>query len=125
VSVGSREIRGASDIFAIEADMGVGGNCAMIDCRSLRRQVASQNRLDKRGRFAVHALLPHWIAAQNAAAGESRIIATGWSITNCTSNWNGKAIRIDSVEPHGALTRILQKVLVAFSGNREKWLPRG
>jgi len=37
----------------------------------------------------------------DADANGTRLIASGWTTSNCTSTWNGKAIRIDRLTPSG------------------------
>lgn len=120
VDIREQKVRGATDVFAITASIGVGASCA-IDETIILYELRSRRRLawvNADPSLKWHYYLTGIAANHTAATGEGRLIATGWGITNCTSNWNGKAIRIDRVEPTGELTSILKKDLAAFSGNR-------
>jgi hypothetical protein len=117
--ISEQKVRGADDVFAISPTLGVGEVCALNTTILVYERASGQRiaRMDGDSIFKGYFHLTG-IAANKALKGESRIIATGWEHNNCASNWNGKAIRIDRVEPDGKQTSILEDGLWAYSGNR-------
>lgn len=57
--------------------------------------------------------------AAPAAPNGARLLASGWTVSNCTSTWNGKFIRIHHASP-AALHLILARSLSAQSGFEEE-----
>jgi hypothetical protein len=53
-----------------------------------------------------HGLLFGAVAAQPQGPDSTRLVATDWITSNCTSNWNGQIFRIDSLA-NGRATQVL------------------
>lgn len=112
LEVSTISVRGADDILVIAAGTYVGVGCsldvtAVLYDRRSRTRLADINAESGESQYAFY-LSGLDVAAKDASG--RRVVASGWTISNCTSTWNGKRIRIDRVgEPsiEGILARDL------------------
>jgi len=91
-----RRVEDAPDVFVLEAAIYKGGGCS-VDVTALVYERAKLKRL-----AAINAAgddsYAYYLSGIDAAGRDNegqRLIASGWVISNCTSTWNGKRIRID------------------------------
>ena len=100
--ISTRQIRGASDLVAIGAGIYKGAGCALDETvilyqREPLRRLARINAAPERNDYPYY--LSGLAAGEKGASGE-RLVASGWVVSNCTSTWNGKRIRIDRLKGH-------------------------
>jgi hypothetical protein len=93
-----RPMRSRNNIIAIEAAMYKGDGCsldvtALIYQRQPVRRLAVVNADTGQSPYAYNL---SGIAIGDARPNGVRLVASGWVISNCTSTWNGKRIRIDA-----------------------------
>jgi len=94
-----KAVRGADDVLVIAAAMYGGAGCS-LDVTAVLYDRRSLTRL-----AAINAVQPdskdwywHYLAGLDIGPKDvsgRRLVASGWVVSNCTSNWNGKTIRID------------------------------
>ncbi|SPE34244.1 hypothetical protein SBA3_2120021 [Candidatus Sulfopaludibacter sp. SbA3] len=90
-----RDLHAAGDILVIVAQMYQGALCSLDDTivlyqRTPPRRIGQINA--ESGKYA------HYLSGLDVGeklASGARLIASGWTFSNCTSTWNGKTIRID------------------------------
>lgn len=109
-------IRPAGDLLAVRFGVYTGGNCnldetvLLYERRSLRRiaRINAEQSFTYGYRFRA-------LAAGKEDPRQSRVIASAWVLSNCTSNWNGNLFRIDVA--HGrSLDNVLDRGVEAFGG---------
>ena len=97
--ISAKPVRGAGDILALEAGIYEGTGCsldvtAVLYQRDPLTRLAQIDAAPEEPKYAFR--LSGLDAGWKDANGE-RLVASGWVASNCTSNWNGKRIRIDRV----------------------------
>jgi hypothetical protein len=110
--VSVKAIRGADDLMAIVAGMYMGPGCSLDDTAILYQR-SSLKRFGWVNGDPTFEGFAYILSGIDAGAG---VLATGWTISNCTSTWNGKLIRIDRVKP-GAMENVLRRELSA----QDRW----
>jgi len=110
--ISSRAVR--SDVFAIVAGMYQGIGCsrdvaAILYQRQPVKRLATLNGEPAESPYAYYL---SGIATGDAGPTGERMFASGWVVSNCTSTWNGKRIRIDRLKG-SAITAILVRDLDA------------
>jgi len=97
---GESQIRGGEDVFAIEAAVYRNASCGLdateilYDKKTLDRLGWVNGELSKSD-YPFYNSSPA-VGEQDASG--ARVVASGWVISNCTSTWNGKSIRIDRLD---------------------------
>jgi len=108
----SKPVQGAGDVLALEAGVYQGPGCSK-DVTAVLYQRKPALRL---GYLNAEPGNPKWayylsgLAVGERDSSGQRLVASGWVISNCTSTWNGKRIRIDRVggaSPENLLARDL------------------
>ena len=103
-SVSTKPVRGAKDILAITAGVYMGGGCSLNETVALYQL----SPLTKLAHFSATPGEPeyaYYLSGLDVGARSAnglRLVASGWVASNCTSNWNGKRIRIDRLNGHSA-----------------------
>jgi hypothetical protein len=94
------QIHGAEDLFEIDAEIYKNANCGLNVTPILydRRTLARLGWLNGEPQPSEYPYYLSSLAIAEEDASGSRIIASGWVISNCTSTWNGKSIRIDRMD---------------------------
>ena len=110
----AKKVRGADDVMALGAGIYMGLGCsldvtAMIYDRETLERVAHVNAAEPGSKYAYRV---SGLDVGPDVSGGQRLIATGWVISNCTSTWNGKRVRIDRCGPASARP-ILVRDLIA------------
>ncbi len=109
-----KSVRLRSDLLVIVAGM-YRGNACSLDVTAVIYQRAPVRRLASLN--AESAESPHAFYLSGLAAGEEKtsgegIFASGWVVSNCSSTWNGKRIRIDRMK-RSAVASVLVRDLAA------------
>lgn len=92
-----REVRGANDVFVIETGMYAGTGCS-LDVTALVYERNSLTRLAEINAEPADSGYALYLSGVDVGSKDetgARLIASGWVVSNCTSTWNGKRIRID------------------------------
>lgn len=96
-AIPERAVRGTSDVFVIEARIYKGAGCS-VDSTALAYDQESRRRIAAIRAAPEVAKYAYYLSGLDVGGKDStgsRLVATGWVISNCTSAWNGKRIRID------------------------------
>ena len=97
---GESRIRGAEDVFAVAAATYRNANCGrdvtgiLYDRKTLARLGWVNGGIES----SEYPFYLSSLAVGEKDASGGRIVASGWVISNCTSTWNGKSIRIDRMD---------------------------
>ena len=102
----------APDLMLVDWTMHRG--ICLIDTNVLIYQRTISRHPARIGAYEDSAYLLQDIAVGPIDASGNRLIATGWTASNCASNWNGKAMRIDRVRG-GIQKNILTRSFSAYS----------
>lgn len=99
-----KKVRGTGDVLAFGAGIYMGLGCslhvtALVYDRVSHSRIAVVNADHPGSSYAFR--LSGLDAGPESVEGQ-RLIATGWVISNCTSTWNGKRVRIDSARAGGS-----------------------
>jgi hypothetical protein len=103
-------VRGANDLLQIDAAIYMGVGCS-IDVTAVLYDRATRRRLGTiNGHEAseAHALWLSGFDVGDKDANGERVVASGWTFSNCTSNWNGKRARIDRLGEHSRTNLLLR-----------------
>ena len=114
--ISAKNVEGADDLQVLTAQMYGGYGCSLNDTvllydrRSLQR-VAAINARPPASKDWYWYRLSGLDAGPKDATG-TRVVATGWVVSNCTSNWNGTEIRVDRVNGN-SVRNVLREDLAA------------
>jgi hypothetical protein len=117
--ISTRSLRGAAELLVIKASIYRGIGCyldmavALYEKHSLKRLGWLQADQAESG-FPYH--LSGLDAVHRGAAGEW-LVASSWTVSNCTSSWNGKRVRIDILRGTG-IENLMAKDLYARDRDR-------
>ncbi len=108
-------------ILVVEAGIYRGARCG-LDVTAVLYQIKPLKKLAHFNATPADSDLPYSLSGLDIGAKDAngeRIVATGWSVTNCTSMWNGKGIRIDRLETN-KVDNLLARALDAQSTGDEE-----
>ena len=119
-----RRVQGTKDAFAIEAGIYKGAGSS----DDVTAVVYERGTLTKLGEINAGPHEPDYayflseLDLSDKDTSGRRLAASGWVISNCTSTWNGKRIRIDGLKG-GSVENILARDLYAHDRDPPKTLP--
>ena len=94
---GESQFRGADDVFAVGAPIYKNAACGLDATEILydRKTLARIGWVNGETAVSEYPFYLSSLAIGEKDAFGGRVVASGWVISNCTSSWNGKSIRID------------------------------
>jgi hypothetical protein len=102
------KVRGDQSVLAIEASIYRNAWCGLDTSVLVYDRKSLANVGSTSGGDSEYAYYLSSLAIGEKDADGSRIVASGWVVSNCTSTWNGKQIRIDRMDGHST-TQVLSR----------------